>query len=725
MHPQRWLSLAALILLSSLCHGDVPLGWQWSMAFPFRGITVSASSEQADQWPAVNVVDGITDEPEGLWQTLREDPKSAWLELQLEQPHRIVGVNVFHQLEPRYYRSLDYSISCLTEAGWKTVAEVTDNKTAGWREHPCDTIEVTKVRLDITKSAYGYRMGLNEVKLVWEPEIHDDPLVRTLGPYHCGPVQDMGVITFDTVVPDGSQIEFSTRTAPDRDGVPGQWSEWSAPYAQNGAKVTSPLGEWIELRATFRGAERHTSTIRRVTVGSPPCVQNLVAEKIIPEPGEPLELAVRFRGAMDTRSAVSCLVELPGSEPFVVQEGAWDDAGRTWRPAPLTAVPRGGTAMVHLAGAKRPDGLMMIDEQHTLPIGTAPILERLQSIAEWIMHNEQSAIFIEGYHERTLLALYEITGDERYLAHVRKWATKLLDAQKPAGYWGTGYGDVYFADTGSALGLLINLYKFATPDEKARIDTALERYFHLLLVKGDSTGKPFVHEEGSVGVGYHADMEGNIKSDLNSPYTIATALTGAEIFAAWYYMKGNERDKDIAMKACDWVLDTMVGDEPSDPWSMTGQIPYYIEDWNKDGKDRQWVWKRWPYDTSAYAGEGFIAAWTYINDEAFRERLGRRVKPHIEWLLRTQNGDGSWAARGSGDQLRSHGVVNLLLWYHEEVDRDPRVADAIRRYCSLLLDEEASAYLAVPGNGIATSLAGRALVEIIRPGVDCYRWKDE
>jgi hypothetical protein len=32
--------------------------------------------------------------------------------------------------------------------------------------------------------------------------------------------------------------------------------------------------------------------------------------------------------------------------------------------------------------------------------------------------------------------------------------------------------------------------------------------------------------------------------------------------------------------------------------------------------------------------------------------------------------------------------------------------------------------LKVPGDGIATSLAGRALVEVIKPGVDCYPWKE-
>ncbi|MGC9319803.1 MAG: hypothetical protein ACP5KN_17350, partial [Armatimonadota bacterium] len=418
-------------------------------------------------------------------------------------------------------------------------------------------------------------------------------------------------------------------------------------------------------------------------------------------------------------------MSLPDMAPTTFHEGRWDAEERIWQFAPLTAPPVEGTAILHLGGGKRADGLLMMDERHQLVIGTGPILERLRGIADWTMANEQAAIFVEGYNERTLLALYEITGQRQYLQHVRRWAGKLLDLQKPAGYWGTGYGDVYFADTGSALGLLINFYKFATPQERARIDTALERYLHLLLVQGDSTGGPFVHEDGSVGVGYHTDDEGNITKDLNRPYTIATALTGAEIFAAWYYMKGVERHKRIAIRACDWLLDTMVGPVPPDPLAEPGQIPYYIEDWNPGGRDRAWVWTRWPYDTSAYVGEGLIAAWTYIEDEQFRRGLEQRVRPHIEWLLRTQNADGSWAERGSGDQLRSHGVVNLLLWYYHNVDPDPRIADAIRRYYLLLLDDDRGEYLQVPGNGIATSLAGRALVEIIKPGVDCYRWRDE
>jgi hypothetical protein len=406
---------------------------------------------------------------------------------------------------------------------------------------------------------------------------------------------------------------------------------------------------------------------------------------------------------------------IPGSPAQGLTAGAWGEEGRVWQFAPVKLGPGRGLGRLVLGGARTARGVLMMHEEMPIAVGREALLGRLRDIADWMMKHPQKAIFVEGYNERTLLGLYEITGEQRYLDHVRKWAAWLLVAQKPAGYWGTGYGDVYFADTGSALGLLINFYKFASPDERKRIDAALERYIDLLLVRGDSQGRPFVHEDGSLGVGYRADREGNIKSDLNKPYTISTALTGAEIFAALYYMHGDERHKQIAIKACNWILDTM---------AESGQIPYYIDDWNPGRKNHQWVWERWPYDTSAYAGEGFIAAWTYIDDDAFRKSLARRVRPHIEWLLRTQNDDGSWAKKGSGDQLRSHGVVNLLLWYHESIERDPRIANAIRRYYLLLLDEERSRYLNVPGNGIATSLAGRALVEVVRPGVDCYRWKD-
>ena len=719
-------SALCLLWACGIASAAVPRGWRWTARCPFRELAATASSEQADRWPASKAIDGDTSEPTGLWQTQRNSPKSAWLELQLARPRRVKGVRIFHQQNPRYYRSIDYAIACWTNGAWETVAHVKGNKQAGWREHPFDAMETTKVRITIAKSEYGYRMGLNEVELDFVPRPAVVEADRVSAPHRCGVVPDMGIIIYDAETPPGSRISIATRTAHDADGKPGQWSPWSPPYPASGARVVSPKREWIQFRAAHHGSERGVPVLRQVTIGSPDCIECLDLGRVLSEPAKPFALGIHFRRPMDPAQCPVAMVTLPGRAPSIVLgDGLWGEHGRRVLLRPVLLWPDEGVASVTIGGARTRDGVTMMHEERAMIIGTKPVLDRLVKIGEWMMAHEQSAIFVEGYNERTLLGLYEITGEKRYLGHVRKYVHKLLGLQDPAGFWGTGYKTVYFADTGSALGLFINFYKFATPEERTRIDRALGRYFELLLVKGDSTGKPFVHPDGSLGVGFSKYVDGKAHGDLNQPYTISTALTGAEIFAAWYYMKGDARYKQMAVKACDWILETIVGAEPPDPWAAPGQIPYYIDDWNPGRKNREWVWKRWPYDTSAYAGEGFIAAWTYIGDGAFRKRLGQRVRPHIEWLLRTQNDDGSWAAKGSGDQLRSHGVVNLLLWYHEQIEPDPRIADALRRYVVLLVDERRSAYLRVPGNGIATSLAGRALVEIVRPGVDCYRWKDK
>ena len=727
MSPSCRRSACVFLLAALAAEGlaDVPRGWQWTIDYPFRELTVAASSEQEDQWPASKAIDGDTSEPEGIWQTRRNNPKAAWLELQLKRPRRVRGVRIFHQKNPRYYRSTDYTIACWLDGAWKTAADVKGNKKAGWREHPFEAIETTKVRITIAKSAYGYRMGLNEVRLDFAP----DPSLpatyeRVSAPYRCGRVSDLGELTFVGTRPKGQPTGLSTRTAPDAGGKPGPWSPWSPPLRGWRGKITSPNNEWIQFRSAGRTWRGLQASFREITIGTPSCVERLVVPSVLVRPGDRFQLAVCFTRAMDRASALTGELSIPGAAAQSLTGGTWDDEGRKWTFAPTRPGEAQVVATLLIGGARTGGGALMMHESFTIPIGTKTVLQHLKAIGEWMMAHEQKAIFVEGYNERTLLGLHEITGEKRYLDHVRKYVHKLLGLQDPAGFWGTGYKTVYFADTGSALGLFINFYKFATPVERKRIDTALERYFHLLLVKGDSKGRPFVHEDGSLGVGFSKYVDGKAQGDLNKPYTISTALTGAEIFAAWYYMKGEERFQEMAIDACDWILDTMVDKRDPGPRERVGQIPYIIEDWNPGGRDQRWVWERWPYDTSAYAGEGFLAAWTYVDEPRFRRTLGRRVRPHIEWLLRTQNADGSWAAKGSGDQFRSHGVVNLLLWYYERIERDPRIADALRRYVMLLLDKERSAYLRIPGNGIATSLGGRALVEIIRPGVDCYRWKD-
>jgi hypothetical protein len=399
-------------------------------------------------------------------------------------------------------------------------------------------------------------------------------------------------------------------------------------------------------------------------------------------------------------------------------KGEWDQDAMSWQTS--VSLPPGeqaDEAILNVSGARAKDAnVIMWPHQERMPVGKGRLTTYLRDLCDWMMIHPSQAIFVEGYNERTILGAYEILGDERCLAQARRWMNQLLATQKPKGYWGTGYGDVYFADTGSALGLLVNIHRYAGPEDQQRILAALRTYFRLLLEEGDSKGRSFLHEDGSLGVGFSTDKEGNIKGDISASYTISTALTGAEIAAAMYYITGEEKFKKIAMDSLRWIFATLRED---------GQIPYILDDWNPGRKNKQELWEAWPYDTSAYVGEGVVAAWTYIDDPAARRAIEQMVKPHIEWLLRTQNPDGSWAKPFSHDQLRSHGVANLLLWYHQDVSPDDRIATALRKYIACLLDPDRSRALRVKDDGIASSLVGRAVVDLIRPGTDCRRWKDK
>ena len=369
----------------------------------------------------------------------------------------------------------------------------------------------------------------------------------------------------------------------------------------------------------------------------------------------------------------------------------------------------------------------------TVIVGKDMILARLLEVGDWIIKKGPSkAIFVQGYEGRTMLGLYEITSQPRYLDAARKYVESLLSLQTPGGFWGTGYGSVYLADTGSALGHLINYYKYAAPEERKRIDAAFDEYVDLVLVTGDGQGNTFAHEDGSFGVGFSSHRNGQGKGIINGPYTISTALTGAEVFAALYYINGDKSYRKIATKACEWLLDTVLED---------GKFPYILDDWHK--RDSPAALEKYAHLASTYVGEGFIQAWTYIDDAAFRRKIEERINPHVEWALRQQNQDGSWGDHEhiNMNESRSHGIVNLLLWYDRNVKPDPRIGDAIRRYSTLLVDKNRRSYVTfldedpaagkawnaqfkVPITEVTTALAGRAMVEMIKPAADCYRWKD-
>jgi hypothetical protein len=353
----------------------------------------------------------------------------------------------------------------------------------------------------------------------------------------------------------------------------------------------------------------------------------------------------------------------------------------------------------------------------------------LKNLCNYIVENKSAfpTIYVGGYYMRDLVAGYEILGNRRYLDTAVAYGDYLLKKQMPSGFWASGYGTVYLADTGSALGLFIALYSHVDARRQKEYFDAVRRYTGSLERDG------MTHKNGALGTGWRHVKNGVMSGPIYDQYTLSSALTGGEIFAWMYHVTKKDEYREVAYHSLKWILATMRSD---------GNIPYILKmegaDWAKQGdpKNDYSLWEDSTYGTSAYVGEGIVSFDLHCGNPAWCAWIQKAVKPNIGFLLRTQLPDGTWSKHGqkSWDRTRSPGIVNYLIWYYEHVYQDPRVAQAVQRFDAFILkpeDGKAFGLLnmgANPGQtdkanafNTATSLTGRALAGIVSPSVDS-RW---
>jgi hypothetical protein len=353
----------------------------------------------------------------------------------------------------------------------------------------------------------------------------------------------------------------------------------------------------------------------------------------------------------------------------------------------------------------------------------------LKNICDFIVKNKSTfpTIYVGGYYMRDLVDGYEILGNRRYLDTAIAYGDYLLKKQMPNGFWASGYGTVYLADTGSALGLLIALYNHVDAMRQREYRNAVQLYINSIEKDG------MIHSNGALGTGWKHVKDGVMSDPIRDQYTLSSALTGGEILTWMYHVTKQDKYREVAYHALKWVLSTMGGD---------GNIPYILAeegaDWAKRGNTQNDynLWQKMTYGTSAYVGEGIISFDLHCGNPAWRAWIERAVKPNIEFVLRTQLPDGTWSKLGrtSWDRTRSPGIVNYLIWYYERVDRDPRVTQAVRRFDAFIIKPEKGKSYGLLNDGAnpgpkdkasafntATSLTGRALAGIVSPGVDS-RW---
>ena len=346
-------------------------------------------------------------------------------------------------------------------------------------------------------------------------------------------------------------------------------------------------------------------------------------------------------------------------------------------------------------------------------------LQYFKNLCDYVESEKKqvSSIFITGYYMRTLVAGHEIFGEKKYLSTAIAYADTLLKYQSDRGYWGTGYGNIYLADTGSAIALFTVLYKHVDEGKRAQYFDSISRY--VTAIEKDS----LINPSGAIGTGWYATKEGEITGPFRDEYTISSALTGAQIFTWMYHMTKEDKYRQVAINALRWIMSTMRED---------GIIPYVLAGHGSvlgkkdDPKNDYNLWEKWRYDTAAYVGEGIIAFDLYCDQHDWKTEIREKIKPHIEFLLRSQNEDGTWAVPGSSDQKRSPGVVNFLIWYHQHVSQDSRIVDAVKKYNRFILSPEPGKEygLLVYGaedktiNDVVTAINSRAIADILRPGVD-------
>jgi len=367
----------------------------------------------------------------------------------------------------------------------------------------------------------------------------------------------------------------------------------------------------------------------------------------------------------------------------------------------------------------------------------------LRELCDYVAQNKRDmpTIFVAGYYMRTLVAGYQILGDRRYLDVALAHGDALLAKQMPNGYWGTGYGNIYLADTANALGEILALDKHADPARRARYFAALKRLIE--AIERDKLIRP----SGALGTGFRAKPDGTILRLYEDDYTVSSALVGGETLIWMYAKTREEKYRQWGWDAVKWVLGTIRED---------GVIPYilpgeYADPKVKGDPENDFnLWERLRYTNVTYVGEGILSFDLHCGKPAWQAEMRRKFKPVIEFVLRTQNADGSWGntqpmlrsaanrspwnKRPFPDRRRSAGAVNVLTWWYNHVEKDPRALAAVRKFDRYItnpanaadfgmLHRPPAAANATPqplhtDEDVATALTGRAIADILMPGVD-------
>ena len=336
-----------------------------------------------------------------------------------------------------------------------------------------------------------------------------------------------------------------------------------------------------------------------------------------------------------------------------------------------------------------------------------------------------TSIFINGNLARVLLAASRIFAEDApAAAHAYRttglaWCDTLVALQHDAdthdgrrgaaGWWDTGYSELYIADTGTAVTCLALCHDIAPQPRYMRAMLKFGEFVvngtnatprctftphcdYDALGNDTETTATWLVGDGSLGDGFY-------KGSLNRPsYTIATATTGGAFFAEMHALLGSGDFGEMAGAAAAWLVRHV---------QKNGTIPYYI--WPPTNVPHE-------YQCISYSAEAIVDAdLRGLLDPAKVDVLGA-AKRMVSYLLAQQTASGELldpTVASFGEQQRSPRAMSVLQWYVAKTG-DAAARAALGKYTAFLQRHAFGAY-GVNRYALVTGFVGLGLADLIRP----------
>lgn len=345
--------------------------------------------------------------------------------------------------------------------------------------------------------------------------------------------------------------------------------------------------------------------------------------------------------------------------------------------------------------------------------------------------------YTSSFPIRTMLASYEILGDEKYLDAATTLLDKLVSEQLPNGGFTQSYRGkptsamtqseiddivhhqwINMADIGSIVMALGAAIHDVHGERAAMYTKALQHYC-------DDWAQQYQLPTGAFTNGVESGVV------QTKPYSVATA-TEAGAFAVAYSVTHEERYRKTARRAADFLLDN---------WQPDGRPIAILHYTQRDGKP--YAQPITQFGDTFYYNDGLLAAYGQINDSAFRLRVQKVLGWQIfgsQGLLKSIGSQSWFPLQDTWNNSKSAGMPLAFIAY-ERMHPTGQVRKTIAVLQAFLSQSDAARSIGVmqpepdgPWGGhslqswavcnmAATGFAGMSTAEIIRPG-SVYRQTD-